>query len=114
VLSAKLDDGDLPCGSAFPVDDGPTRGKLGFCRFGDEIEPGVATGTGQGSLSVVGEAGSGRGRARTGKVHLATTEENTILVGPVDRVGFGFRSEHRNAGLLACQSGAAPVKRLAV
>ena len=111
VLSAKLDDGDLPLRIAFPVM--MTNAVNWFLSRSGEIEPALQTG----ELAKVPVVGGGEGSwtwtGPDGEVHLATTEEESILVGPVDRVGLvSIGNTVMQAASLPVD--AAPVKTLAV
>lgn len=88
VLTANLDDGDLPLRIAFPVL--MTNAVNWFLSRSGEIEPAIRTG----ELARVGLPVSG-GDPDTewtwvgpgGSIHVTTTEDESALVGPVDRVG---------------------------
>lgn len=88
VLTAKLDDGDLPLRIAFPVL--MTNAVNWFLSRSGEIEPSLRTG----ELAKVALPSSGGDVDATwtwvgpdDSVHVTTTEDENALVGPVDRVG---------------------------
>ncbi len=85
VLSTKLEDGDLPLRIAFPVM--MTNAVNWFLSRSGEIEPALRTG----QLTKVPIDGKiddpWTWTDPTGNVHIATTVDESLLVGPVDRVG---------------------------
>lgn len=85
VLSAKLDEGDLPLRIAFPVM--MTNAVNWFLSRSGEIEPALRTGQ---LAKVPVENASDAAWTWTdpqGDVHVASIEGESVWVGPVDRVG---------------------------
>lgn len=85
VLSAKLDDGDLPLRIAFPVM--MTNAVNWFLSRSGEIEPALQTGVPSKVFVGANVQGDRTWTDPSGVTHDATTDDESILIGPVDRVG---------------------------